>query len=382
MKRFGFLLRLTTVLVVLSLISCQLPKGDNTPYSERPPENPDPLADHDPADTDYVDIGHTIYANVNNEIRAFESDEPDLYIVVAENLDPDNPQFCITTDGDYAVFTREIGSVSASNKVIIVRNISTKAETELDKINDDLSLLNDFDVTGHTVVYSDNGHLSSYDIDTGNPPVIINSDDDSNVCNHFPRIFDGDTITFAVQVPSEIYGTIKVIPYDGTPQPPGYSDPYPGGSQVFGTLFHPTILSGGSSNGLIYLASPYSGDTVYFCPDHSGQSLDPVHVQCSETSSVQFNDIYRTKSGNIVFFYGFGSVYWFPDNGTITAGFFNVSGREFSEPIRLIRSSPDDAYVVIQDDHGIWVYDSSMNQLNCSFSWLNQLDEVLWIDVS
>ena len=363
---------------MISLLAggCTLP-GTND--GDSPVDNPDPYPYG--SSEEIVDIGYSIYANVDGRILQFDSDESDFYTVIATDINPDNPRFFITEADStkYVVFTRDENESGDDGHFIVVKNLdSDDNEIYLEKATASQNLTGEFVVRDGHVIYSDSGVLKDYDIaNPENVPVKINALLDEYECNHFINITSDGLLSFTEQDPSKNHGTIHVIPYDGTPQDV-LSPSMPFYNYSFGARFYPVTFS---ADALICLAEPTYANTIFNYFDfEKGPTF--TEITCHDTDSVQFCKIYQTPGGTKTFLYGYNSVYWFDSaDRPMSSDDFEVSGRDFSSTIRWITATPDDAYIVLHDTYGIWVYDSNFDQVHCTFSWLNDENEVLWLDV-
>lgn len=379
MRTFHKILSFGAVFLVLVALlvtmACQFP--ESTPASELDPINPDPTDDPDSGD-DPTNIGYSVYINFKNEIRMFQTTDPTDYQVIATDIHPTINQFEVSDNGVYVAYTKNVRPSGESGNYLVFREIGSSEETYVYTNFEYQDLTREFFITGNNdLVVSNTGVLQKYDLVNGGDLTDLNGDPDENhVCNHFPAIFaNGTMMTFIDQIPNTSEGSVYVIPYSGVEENPiGSRDlvDYP-----FGTYVYPTLLQ---DNKLVYLNSPYGTDTLRLSNSpYSSSSV--VRITCSETAEVNFNKIYQSPGGSRNFMYGFENLYWFENDGSIAAGDKEVSGRTFTDTITNIVSTPDDRYTILTTKHGVWLYNEDLTQLLCEIEWLNQADEVLWVEI-
>ncbi len=385
---FGAAAALITALIVLA---CSDPSGLHSTITLYP-ENPDsePYDSDDPYD--FPDgVSYMVYANVENTIYRFAIDDSsvDGCDVVAENVDSRNPIFSVSEDNKYIAFTRSTDEDGNSGYFLVVKNLDSDTETYVVKTTSTQSLYREFLIAGNNLVFSNEGYLESRPLasaETDESSVDINQDRTNQIyCSHTLNYGYDGYLTFLEQSSvEEVTAIVHLLPYDAsTPEPASCETPtltYE--NKVFSSQVYPVNFE---NRGLMALASPDTAGNAIQNNFGGGQKEDTV--LCDDTTAVEFNKIYQTPLGTWNFLYGGDSVYWFKSADRTATGDLSVSGRDFASDIEWIKATPDEDYVLMQDTHGIWVYQydesqDSFDQLYCTYEWLNQEDEVLWIEIT
>ena len=337
-----------------------------------------------------------VYANVENTIYrvAINDSSIDGYEVVAENIDSRNPQFSVSADNEFIAFTRSTNEAGDSGYFLVVKDLSSGEETYVNKDGTTQSLYDEFLISDDNLIFSNNGNLESRTLSTVNvsEPLTINSTygDGDHICNHHINLTSDGYLTFLEQYPDSTNrdAIVYVLSYDGNSNHSPNDNCIVYDNKPYSTSVYPVTFG---DKGLIAITDPTGNEdkvTGFFgFDDNTEREPSDITISCEDTDDVSFQKIYQTPNGTWNFLFGDDAVYWFattdfPETASDT---FDVSGRDFVIDIEWIKATPDDKYILMQDTHGIWVYKygtDTFNQLYCRYEWLNQQNEVLWLEVT